>query len=114
MRSLSLHNVIDVIRLCYQTFQSNLLYRLVVECAQNERKYMKIYASYEDKTLNEFVMDCVRFKLYEKEQAHIPNDETIASLEESARGEKIKKFTSMDELFQDLGIQCKYSSTQIN
>lgn len=35
---------------------------------------------------------------------HIPNAETIASIEASERGENVKSFHSMDELFKDLGI----------
>lgn len=33
--------------------------RLAVECTPEERKYIKMYASYEDKSLNDFVMECV-------------------------------------------------------
>lgn len=36
--------------------------------------------------------------------SHIPNAETIASIEKSELGIGVKSFTSMDELFKSLGI----------
>ena len=35
---------------------------------------------------------------------HVPNAETIASIESSAKGKGVKSFDSMDALFNDLGI----------
>lgn len=35
---------------------------------------------------------------------HIPNEETARALEESMNGIGVKSFTSMEELFKDLGI----------
>ena len=39
-----------------------------------------------------------------KELNHIPNAETIASIEASEKGEGVKNFKSIDHLFEDLGI----------
>lgn len=36
--------------------------------------------------------------------SHVPNAETIASIEASEKGKGVKSFNSMDALFKDLGI----------
>lgn len=36
--------------------------------------------------------------------SHVPNTETIESIESSEKGKGVKKFDSMDDLFKDLGI----------
>lgn len=36
--------------------------------------------------------------------SHIPNAETIASIEASEKGKGVKSFKSIDDLFEDLGI----------
>jgi antitoxin component of RelBE/YafQ-DinJ toxin-antitoxin module len=36
--------------------------------------------------------------------SHIPNNETITSIEESESGKGVKSFDSMDDLYKDLGI----------
>ena len=76
--------------------------RLAVVCSPEERKYIKIFASYEDKTLNEFVMDCVRERINKCHHSHIPNDETAATLDASERGEGIISFDSIDDFFKSM------------
>ena len=36
--------------------------------------------------------------------SHIPNEESVKSIEASERGEGLKNFNSMNELYKDLGI----------
>ncbi len=76
--------------------------RLAIECTPEERKFIKMYASYEDKTLNEFVMDCVRKKISKCKHSHIPNEETAASLDASERGEGIIMYDSIDDFFKSM------------
>ena len=76
--------------------------RLAIECTSEERKYIKMHASYEDKTLNEFVMDCVRMRVSGCKHSHIPNAETAAALDASERGEGIIMYDSIDDFFKSM------------
>lgn len=77
--------------------------RLAIDCTREERKYIKMYASFEDMTLNEFVMDCVRDRISHCQESHIPNAETAAALDASERGEGIIAFDSIDDFFKSMG-----------
>ncbi len=76
--------------------------RLAIDCSPEERKYIKMYASFEYKTLNEFVMDCVRERINKCNRSHIPNDETAEALDASERGEGIISFDSIDDFFKSM------------
>lgn len=76
--------------------------RLAIECTPEERKYIKMYASYEEKSLNEFVMDCVRMKVSKCKYSHIPNEETAAALDASERGEGIIMFDSVEDFLKSM------------
>ena len=76
--------------------------RLAIDCSPEERKYIKIYASYEDMTINEFVMACVRERMNKCKHSHIPNAETAAVLDASERGENIITFNSIDDFFKSM------------
>lgn len=76
--------------------------RLAINCSSEERKYIKMYASYEDKTLNEFVIDCVREHINKCTRSHIPNAETAAALDATERGEGIISFNSIEDFFKSM------------
>lgn len=76
--------------------------RLAVECTPEERKYIKMYASYEDKSLNDFIMECVRMKITRCKRSHVPNEETAAALDASERGEGIIPFDSIEDFFNSM------------
>ena len=76
--------------------------RLAIECTPEERKYIKMFASYEDKSLNDFVMDCVRMKFSKCQHSHFPNEETAASLNATERGEGIIMFDSIEDFFKSM------------
>ena len=78
--------------------------RLAIACTSEERKRIKMLASYEEKTLNDFVMDCVRLKISKCNRSHIPNEETEKALSDSEQGKGIRKHSSIDEMFKFLGI----------
>lgn len=78
--------------------------RLAIVCTPEERKRIKMLASYEDKTLNEFVMGCVRLKISKCSHSHIPNEETAKALDESEQGKGLQTHQSIDEMFKYLGI----------
>ena len=76
--------------------------RLAIECTKEERKFIRMYASYEDKTLNQFVMDCVKMKIAKCKYSHTPNEKTKATLDASEKGEGIVMFDSIDDFFKSM------------
>jgi hypothetical protein len=77
--------------------------RLAIVCSPEERNRIKMLASYEDMTLNDFVLDCVRQRMKCK-KSHIPNEETEEALNASDRGEGHRKHASIEEMFKFLGM----------
>lgn len=77
--------------------------RLAIACSPEERKHIKMLASYEDMTINDFVLDCVRQRI-SCLKSHIPNEETEKALNASDRGEGHRKHASLEEMFKFLGI----------
>ena len=77
--------------------------RLAIACSPEERKRIKMLASYEDMTLNDFVLDCVRQRI-RCAKSHIPNEETALALDASDRGEGYREHASLEEMFKFLGI----------
>jgi len=77
--------------------------RLAIVCSQEERKYIKMLASYEEMTLNDFVLNCVRQRM-KCTKSHIPNEETEEALNASDRGEDHRKHASLEDMFKFLGI----------
>ena len=76
--------------------------RLAIECSAEERKYMKMYAAHEDKTLNEFVLECVRMKMHGCSNPHIPNQETERILKETENGENLIHFDTVEDFLDSL------------
>jgi hypothetical protein len=80
--------------------------RLTIDCTAEQKKRIKLIAAAQDMTITDFVLKAVEEKIAwcPIGRSHIPNDETVASIEASERGEGVKSFQSLDELFKDLGI----------
>lgn len=76
--------------------------RLAVECTPTERKYIKMMAAHEDKTINEFVLESVRMRFQECSHSHIPNKETEAALESVHKKKGLIQFDSIDSFFKSL------------
>lgn len=77
--------------------------RLAIECTAEQRKYIKTFAALEDKSINDFVLDCV-WKYAKCSKSHIPNKETADALDASERGEGHRVHKSIDEMFKFLRI----------
>ena len=77
--------------------------RLAIECSSEERKYMKMYAAHEEKTLNEFVLESVRMRLEKHSRVHIPNKKTRKAMENARKGNTTKA-KDFDDLCNQLGI----------
>lgn len=80
--------------------------RLTIDCSSEQKKKIKMLAAMREMSITDFMLELVeeKFTWCPLGLGHIPNAETIASMEASNRGEGIKSFNSMDALFKDLGI----------
>lgn len=76
--------------------------RLAIECTSEERKRMKMLAAHEDKTLNEFVLESVRMRIYKCIRPHVPNRVTKKTMKEAEAGENLIRFDSMEDFFKSL------------
>ncbi len=76
--------------------------RLAIECTPEERKYMKMIAAHEEMTLNEFVLECVRQKIFECTRPHTPNKNTIQALKEAEKGEGLIQYDSIDDFLRSM------------
>lgn len=76
--------------------------RLAIQCSPEERKYMKMLAAHEDKTLNQFVLECVRMRIYKCLDSHIPNRETKAALKAAEQKEDLIHFDSIENFFKSM------------
>lgn len=77
--------------------------RLAIECSPSERRYMKMLAASEDKTLNEFILESVRMRFKTCSRSHTPNSETIKALRDAEKGENLIEFNSIEDFFKSLG-----------
>ena len=66
--------------------------RLSVDCTNEERRYIKMLAAREDKTISEYLIDLARKQMPKCVLSHTPNAETIRSIEESEQGIGIERF----------------------
>lgn len=78
--------------------------RLAIECSAEERKIIKMFAAHEEKTINDFVLDCVWEKTHGCSHSHIPNKETADALDASERGEGHRAHASIEDMFKFLGM----------
>lgn len=80
--------------------------RLTIDCSSEQKKKIKMLAASREMSITDFMLELVeeKYTWCPLGLSHIPNAETIASIKASERGEGVKRFNSMDELFKDLGI----------
>lgn len=80
--------------------------RLTIDCSAEQKKKIKMLAASKEMSITDFMLELVeeKYTWCPLGLSHIPNAETIASIEASERGEGVKSFNSMDELFKDLGV----------
>lgn len=75
--------------------------RLSIDCGPRERQQIKVLAALHQETITEYVMKSVKERIA-REHIHHPNKETAKALQESRKGEGVKTYDNMDELFEDL------------
>lgn len=80
--------------------------RLTIDCSTEQKKKIKMLAASREMSITDFMLELVeeKYTWCPLGLSHVPNAETIASMENSERGEGVKSFKSMDALFKDLGM----------
>src|SRR5262245_42902394 len=75
--------------------------RLTIDCSSEQKKKIKMLAAAKEMTITDFILQLVeeKYTWCPLGLSHIPNAETVASIEASDRGEGVKRFKSMDDLF---------------
>lgn len=73
--------------------------RLTIDLPKAEHKRLKMAASRMGTTMKDLVLMSVEEFMQRK-----PNKVTLKALKQSDTGKNLKKFDSLDELFEDLGI----------
>jgi Ribbon-helix-helix protein, copG family. len=80
--------------------------RLTIDCSTEQKKKIKMIAASREMSITDFMLE-----LFEEKYTwcpiglrHMPNAETIASIEASEKKKGVKSFESMEDLFKDLGI----------
>ena len=76
--------------------------RLAIECSSEERKFIKMFAAHEDKTINDFVLECVRLRVYKCAHPHVPNKTTKAAMREADHKKDLNSYSSIDDFLQSL------------
>lgn len=78
---------------------STKISRLTLDIPTSEHKRIKMAASMLGTSIKNLVLMSVEDFMHRK-----PNKVTIKAIRQSETGKGLKKFNSMDELFEDLGI----------
>ncbi len=80
--------------------------RLSIDCSTEQKRKIKMLAASQDKSITDFLLDLVeeKYTWCPLELSHVPNEETISSIEKSEKGKDLKGFESMGDLYEDLGI----------
>jgi len=80
--------------------------RLTIDCSSEQKKKIKMLAASKEMSITDFMLQLVeeKYTWCPLGLSHIPNAETIAAIEASDRGEGIKSFESLEDMFEDLGI----------
>ncbi|CDZ79707.1 hypothetical protein BN1013_00203 [Candidatus Rubidus massiliensis] len=80
--------------------------RLTIDCSADQKKKIKMLAAEKEMTITDFMLQLVeeKYSWCPIGLSHIPNEESVKSIEASERGEGLKNFNSINELYKDLGI----------
>lgn len=80
--------------------------RLTIDCSAAQKKKIKMLAAAKEMSITDFMLQLVeeKYTWCPLGLGHILNEETIASMEASEIGEGVKRFNSIDELFEELGL----------
>lgn len=80
--------------------------RLTIDCSSEQKKKIKMLAASKEMSITDFILGLVeeKYTWCPLGLSHMPNAETISSIEASEKGEGVKSFNSMNDLFKDLGI----------
>jgi hypothetical protein len=75
--------------------------RLSIDVSEEEKIMIKMWAARQKRSISDFVMTCVRDHM-PCQLSHAPNAETKAALAESAKGEGVETFDSLEDFWKSL------------
>ncbi len=80
--------------------------RLTIDCSLDQKRKIKMLAASMDMSITDFMLALVedRYANCPFGLNHIPNAETIASIEASERGNGLHTYDSPDDMFKSLGL----------
>ena len=76
--------------------------RLSIDVSDEEKMMVKMWAARQKRSISDFVMACVRDHM-PCQLNHEINAETKRALAESAKGEGVETFDSLDDFWKSLG-----------
>ena len=79
--------------------------RLSIDCSTEERRYIKMLAAREEMTISEYLLSSVRKQMPQCTKSHIPNAETIASIQESEQKKGLERFDSLEDFWKSMGVK---------
>lgn len=85
--------------------------RLVISCTEEEKKYIRVLAALENKTVSDFLLESPRKKMPNVkcnfrgcDGVHIPNKETARVLKETEEGINLESHDSLDDFWKAMGM----------
>lgn len=81
--------------------------RVVIDCSQEERAYIKMLAARKHMTISEYFLSFARDELAEK--ARIPNKTTLDAHKEALEGDGTS-YDSMSDFWADMGVKRRAKS----
>ncbi|HSX04433.1 MAG TPA: hypothetical protein VLG76_06870 [Rhabdochlamydiaceae bacterium] len=77
--------------------------RLSIDCTTEERRYIKMLAAKEDKTISEYLIGLARPNMPYCNRSHIPNKKTLRSLKETKKGAGLEQYESLAKFWESFG-----------
>jgi hypothetical protein len=85
--------------------------RLVLSCTEEEKKYIKVLAAIENKSISDYLLDTPRRKMPRVKcnfpgcsGKHVPNKETSKVLRETEAGENLESHESLEDFWKAMGM----------
>ena len=80
--------------------------RLSIDIPTEERLWLKLVATAQNRSINDFVLSCIREHMPCNVE-HVPNKKTAASLKKSEAAKGTVSFDTPSEMFEYLGLSTK-------
>lgn len=86
--------------------------RLVLSCTEEEKRFIKVLAAIENKSVSDYLLDAPRKKIPNVkcnfpgcDGTHVPNKKTAKVLKETEAGMNLESHDSLDDFWKAMGIK---------